>query len=281
VLHVSIGDNNETDGSTAQYFVGEFDGHKFVNDDPTGERICWTDYGQDFYAAVSYSDIPASDGRRIWLGWTSNWKYPFEGPTKPWKGGMSIPRSLMLKTGTDGVIRLCQQPVKELQRLRRSEIQYEALHIIDGSMKLDYHGTSYELEAELEWEDAVEIGLRVRVSEHESTVVGYETEQETLFIDRGRSGVSDLLNRSGEPFDFGKKFEALYPVTSRRIKLHAYIDDSIIELFVDNGEVVFTVLIYPQQESDGLELYAKGGSALFHSVKVYPLKSIWNVGISE
>ena len=33
------------------------------------------------YAAVSYSDIPTNDGRRIWLGWMSNWRYPFAMPT--------------------------------------------------------------------------------------------------------------------------------------------------------------------------------------------------------
>ena len=85
VLAVSIGSNNTTKGSTAQYFVGTFDGLTFKNDNQPSD-VLWTDYGKDFYAAVSYSDIPAKDGRRIWLGWMSNWRYPFAMPTGSLEG---------------------------------------------------------------------------------------------------------------------------------------------------------------------------------------------------
>ena len=40
-----------------QYFVGSFDGTTFKNENPPN-RVLWTDYGKDFYAAVSWSDIP-------------------------------------------------------------------------------------------------------------------------------------------------------------------------------------------------------------------------------
>lgn len=279
VLHVSIGDNGETDGSTAQYFIGEFDGHRFSNDDETGGEVRWTDYGQDFYAAVTYSDIPQEDGRCIWLGWTSNWKYPFAGPTEPWKGGMSIPRALELRTGSDGAVKLCQQPIVELKKLREKELLLEQVTVTDRAVKLDFRGTAYELITEIEWDDAVAaFGLRVRSSqeENEATVIGYEPSAQKVFVDRNQSGQSEFINRAGEPFHFGKRFAAPHHAVNKRIKLHAFVDESVIELFVDNGETVFTALVYPSPNSDGIELFASGGAALFRSIYIYKLKSIWH-----
>ena len=277
VLHVSIGDNEETDGSTAQYFIGEFDGRRFVNDDAAGGQIRWTDYGQDFYAAVTYSDIPQEDGRTIWLGWTSNWKYPFAGPTEPWKGGMSIPRAIELRTAADGAIKICQQPIDELKQLRTEALRLDSVEAADQAVKLDFQGASYELIATIEWEDAHMFGLRVLCSDtgSEATVIGYEPAKQTVFVDRMQSGKRDFINRGGEPFHFGKRFAAPHQAAHSRIKLHAFVDESVVELFVDDGETVFTTLLYPSPGSHGLELFASGGTALFRTVDVYKLQSIW------
>ncbi|WP_052361670.1 glycoside hydrolase family 32 protein [Geomicrobium sp. JCM 19038] len=88
VLHVSVGDNDETKGSTAQYFIGEFDGRIFHNHNDSSEVLI-TDFGQDFYAAQTFSHLSS---RTIWLGWMANWRYPYQSPTSPWMGAMSFPR---------------------------------------------------------------------------------------------------------------------------------------------------------------------------------------------
>jgi fructan beta-fructosidase len=283
VLHVSIGDNEETDGSHAQYFIGEFDGKRFVNDDKSGTSVKWTDFGQDFYAAVTYSDIPQEDGRTIWLGWTSNWKYPFEGPTSPWKGGMSIPRSLTLRTSSSGEIVLCQQPVEELKKLRENALRFAPVVANDKTVKLDYEGTAYELYAEIEWNDADAFGIRARCSKDgtEATEIGYEPATGNVYVDRHRSGESRFVNRAGDPFCFGKRFAASHLQQGNRIRLRLFVDESLIELFVDNGETVFTTLIYPAADSEGLELFATGGTALFRFVDVYRMKSIWSENVRK
>jgi len=74
VLDVDINPGALQGGSGGQYFVGRFDGTRFVNDNPPQQTL-WVDYGKDFYATISYSDVPKSDGRRIWMGWISNWQY--------------------------------------------------------------------------------------------------------------------------------------------------------------------------------------------------------------
>ena len=111
-------------GSGCQYFVGDFDGVQFVVDselpssNASAEPANWVDHGKDFYAAVSWSDIPKEDGRRLWLGWLSNWQYANAIPTHPWRSAMSIPRSLTLRNTTKG-LQLIQSPVPGTQKTAR------------------------------------------------------------------------------------------------------------------------------------------------------------------
>lgn len=121
-LVVNVGSGAPAGGSGCQYFVGDFDGTRFVLDAgtpaPGAEApALWADYGRDFYAAVSWSDIPRQDGRRLWLGWMSNWEYAQNVPTSPWRSAMTVPRELALRTTPAG-LRLLQRPVRELERLR-------------------------------------------------------------------------------------------------------------------------------------------------------------------
>ena len=115
MLHTSVGANDQTDGSTTQYFVGQFDGATFTRDPETPPET-WqqTDAGQDFYAAQSFEAAP--DGRRVWLAWMGNWRYPYGTPTTPWTNAMSLPRDLGLRD-VDGQVRLVQEPSPELESL--------------------------------------------------------------------------------------------------------------------------------------------------------------------
>ena len=105
VLLVSINPGGPAGGSATQYFVGEFDGASFIMDPsfapqvtpPAGsdeERAVWMDYGPDNYAGVTWSDVPDSDGRRLFIGWMSNWSYSQVVPTTVWRSAMTVPREL-------------------------------------------------------------------------------------------------------------------------------------------------------------------------------------------
>ena len=118
VLDVDINPGAIAGGSGGQYFVGTFDGRTFVNDNAP-DRTLWVDYGKDFYATISFSDIPPSDGRRIWMGWISNWLYANVEPTTVWRGAQSVPRRLTLRRTPNG-IRLVQSPIAELTALRET-----------------------------------------------------------------------------------------------------------------------------------------------------------------
>ena len=63
---------------------------------PATQSALWADFGRDFYASVSWSDIPKHDGRRIWLGGMTSLEYAGEDPTTPWRGAMTLPRQMSL-----------------------------------------------------------------------------------------------------------------------------------------------------------------------------------------
>src|SRR6266700_6454979 len=92
-----------------QYFVGEFDGTSFHNENPP-RVILRPDYGPDYYAAVLYNNLPSGHAP-VLLGWANNWQYAQSIPTAPWRSAMALPRTLALTKKEDAWL-LLQQPVE-------------------------------------------------------------------------------------------------------------------------------------------------------------------------
>jgi fructan beta-fructosidase len=257
-------------GTGTQYFVGSFDGTTFTHETPAASEL-WADYGKDFYATNSFSDIPASDGRRIWLGWISNWQYANAEPTELWRGAQSLPRALRLKTYDDGV-HLVQKPIKETQRLRREQLLHAGdmpSHRANETIRAaNLRGDTLEIEAEVIPNSSRETGFRLRKSAKEETLVGVSGKPREVFIDRTRSGL----------VSFSPEFPGRHRASLRSkssVKLHIFLDRSSIEVFANDGEVVLTDRIYPSPGSDAVEVYSDSGDARFVSLSIWKLGSIW------
>ena len=93
VLICNINPGGPFGGSATQYFVGQFDGHKFTCESMP-KVTKWLDYGKDHYATVSFYNAP--DNLRTVLAWMSNWQYANQVPTKQFRSANSIPRDLGL-----------------------------------------------------------------------------------------------------------------------------------------------------------------------------------------
>ncbi|MGG1417681.1 levanase [Bacillus subtilis] len=272
VMQVSVGNGAVSGGSGMQYFVGDFDGTHFKNENPS-DKVLWTDYGRDFYAAVSWSDIPSTDSRRLWLGWMSNWQYANDVPTSPWRSATSIPRELKLKTFTEG-IRVVQTPVKELETIRGTSKKWKNLTISPASHNVlaGQSGDAYEINAEFKVSpgSAAEFGFKVRTSENQFTKVGYDRRNAKLFVDRSESG----NNTFNPTFNTGKETAPLKPVNGK-VKMRIFVDRSSVEVFGNDGKQVITDIILPDRSSKGLELYAANGGVKVKSLTIHPLKKVW------
>ena len=227
VMFVSIGDNVEfKEGSRTQYFIGDFDGKTFVNDN-ADETTIWLDYGRDNYAGVSWSDV--QDGRRIYLGWMSNWRYANQVPTEEWRSAMTLPRELSLTATEDG-IRLVQNPVAEVSEIRKSTDSYENQTIEPGKpVSVPLNNKLVEINLEFEKITSNHFGLIIQHSETEKTIVSYDVLKETLLVDRTQSG-EDSFSSS-----FPTVQEAPFKLNNNRVKIQLFIDTSSIEVFANNG----------------------------------------------
>ena len=257
-------------GTNCQYFVGEFDGETFTSENGPDVGL-WADHGADFYAAQSWSDMP--DDRRTWVAWMSNWAYAREIPTPTWRGAMSLPRTLSLRT-TGAGLRLAQTPVMELTNLRAEEQNWSNAQINSSSPNLlaSVRGDSLEIVAEFQVDattTAKQLGLRLRQSANEHSAIEYDVATETLAFDRTCAGQSDFHA------DFARRHTVALAPADGLLRLHIFVDRSSVEIFADDGLVTMTERIFPAEESVGLELFAKGGELLVRSLAVYELNSIY------
>jgi fructan beta-fructosidase len=266
VLEADMGSGSIAGGSGGEYFVGKFDGTKFTPDADDQRPVRWVDYGRDFYAPISYSDIPESDGRRIWIGWMNNWETCLV-PTSPWRSTMSLPRTLSLRRTADG-LRLVQQPVKELQSLRQNRQTILAQRISTATPLL-LKGQTLELIAEFEPGTATEFGLHLCVGDGERTTIGYDVNAGELFVDRRQSGKVDFHPK------FAGRHAGPLALENGKLRMHIFVDVGSVEVFGGHGETVITDLIFPKPDSDGVSVYAMGGDAQLTSLEAWTLESAW------
>jgi fructan beta-fructosidase len=273
VLIVSIGSHEKyIEGSRTQYFIGDFDGLTFSNQQ-SPETTLWIDYGRDNYAGVSWSDVPVEDGRRIYIGWMSNWQYATITPTQEWRSAMTIPRVIELKNTVDGV-RLVQNPVRELQGIRDGKYSIQNEVVRPGENLLSgLSSNTFEIIATFDMVGiegtATEFGFKVCKGEDEATIVGYDVKNQELFIDRTHSGEADFHQH------FAAKHVCKLVIKDHKITLHVLVDQSSVEVFGNNGESVITDLIFPKEDSTQIETFAKNGEVLLQRLELYQMKSVW------
>jgi len=265
VLSVNVNPGAPLGGSADQYFIGSFDGTAFHNDDPPSQ-VLWADHGKDFYATQSWSDLPRSDPRRVWIGWMSNWQYANQDPTSPWRGMFTVPRALRLVARPEG-IRLVQEPVAELRSLRGQRRTIPARDV-KGTVALDaVTGDALEIEAVFTAGSASAFGLQVRKGKDEETIVGYDVSAGAVFVDRRRSG------NAGFSPDFPGRHAGPLALESGRVRLHVLVDRSSVEVFAGGGRTVITDRIFPDPSSRGVAVWAEGGAASLVSLGAWALDS--------
>ncbi len=259
VLETDMGSGAVAGGSGGEYFIGRFDGEKFVADSQDSQ---WVDFGRDFYAPVSWSNIPDSDGRRLWIGWMNNWETALN-PTSPWRSAMSIPREVTLQR-INGQLRLCQTPVRELAKLRGADTLLQNVRC-QTALPVATRGQQLDIEAEFAVGKATEFGLRILKSGNEQTVVGYDVAKQSLYVDRKLSG-----NVAFHPAFAGRHAGPL-ATANGRVRIRILVDKCSVEVFGNSGETVITDLVFPKSTSDQLEVFSEGGECELISLKVWPL----------
>ena len=235
VLLCNINPGGPFGGSATQYFVGQFDGHRFTCESMP-KVTKWLDYGKDHYATVSFYNAP--EQRRVVLAWMSNWQYANQVPTKQFRSANSIARDLGLFTFA-GETYVSVVPSKEMLAARGQKLKQptEACEIV-----VDLKG-----QAEIVLSNA----------KGEQVVMTYDGQQLTFAMDRTKSG----------DVSFSEAFPCVTtaPTYGAVKQLRIFIDRCSIEAFDADGKMAMTNLVFPSEPYNNIKV--KGGKATIYEIK--------------
>ncbi|SDJ83593.1 fructan beta-fructosidase [Catalinimonas alkaloidigena] len=267
VMLLSINPGGPNGGSATQYFVGNFDGKKFTTDYPND--TLWIDYGPDDYAGVTWSNVPESDGRRLFIGWMSNWDYAKEVPTYAWRSAMTVARTLSL-VQTDAGVRLASRPVQELEQLRNGSYTLSAATVRDSldlshQANLQSPAMEFKLSFDLPKTTASDFGVRLFNDLGEEVRIGYEPQAKQWYIDRSRSGKTDFKE------GFVRRITAPRLAESDTLTMHLYVDVASVELFADDGTTVMTSIFFPNEDFTHAALFTERDSLHFNGGEAFSL----------
>ena len=203
-------------GSATQYFVGQFDGHKFTCESAP-EVTKWMDYGKDHYATVTFDNTP--DGRHVAMAWMSNWQYANQVPTMQYRSANSVPRDLDLYE-YQGQTYCGVTPSPELAAARPKKATKTLTEACEMVVTLKGNAT-----------------ITLANDKGEQVVMTYDEKSRTFAMDRTKSGQKE----------FSDDFAALTvaPVHGKMSQLRLFIDRSSIEAFDADGKMAMTNLVFP------------------------------------
>lgn len=263
VLICNLNPGGPFGGSAAQYFVGSFDGKKFVNESPTQTK--WLDWGKDNYATVTWSNAPA--GRCIALGWMSNWQYANNVPTTQYRSTNTLARDLTLYRA-GGELYLKSKPSPEIKKARAEEKKISTFEVKGNyevaSLLADNKG-AYEIEMTIENKGTSKIDFSLMNEKGEKVAMYYDVVRKQFVMDRSASGI----------VGFSRDFPAVTVAPVRntdQIHLRLFIDRSSVEAFGEEGEYVMTNLVFPAEPYNRMVFSSDKGSYIVKSMNVYRLQ---------
>lgn len=223
-------------GSATQYFIGDFDGHKFTCESKP-EVTKWMDYGKDHYATVTFDNAP--EGRRVAIAWMSNWQYANQVPTLQYRSGNSIPRDLGLFE-YKGETYCSVVPSPEMTAARSKKATKSLSESCEMVVNLKGNST-----------------ITLSNDKGEKVVMCYDAKAETFSMDRTKSGKMDFSN------DFAATTKA--PTYGKISQLRIFIDKSSIEVFDAEGKMAMTNLVFPTKPYN--KVTVKGGKYQVYNIK--------------
>lgn len=231
------------------YFAGKVNYNKMEFNHEKFEEL---DRGFDFYAPQTTEN---KAGRRILFGWMGNAE---EGDARQptiqheWIHALTLPRELEWKNG-----KLYQRPVEELRLLRRDEIHHSNVVISTENEKFSgVNGNIFELELEIKDCDATDFLMEFSGNNR----ISYDSTSKIFtFIRKSFAGESSLESRH---------------CTLRELKnIRMFKDTSSVEIFINDGEEVFTSRVFDQPDVDGIRFTVKGGNVTL-DVKKWKLQRV-------
>jgi beta-fructofuranosidase len=249
------------------YWLGRFDrqNYRFIPDD--GEPRYWN-YGENSFIGPS-GMIDPKTGRALIFTVVGGGYGP------GWAGCASLPEHIFL----DGDGKLGVKPVEELKSLRSKElfsIKNASLPDVNRELKT-IHEDLIEIILEVEVENAGKCGIKVLQSpdSREETSIYYDSANKKLKMDVSKSTLNDRFKWNRTSTDTRNNLRNHFEINGETLKLHIYIDKSLIEVFANDKNSI-TRFVHPSLlQSNGMEVFADNGKTKVKSLEIWKLNSIY------
>lgn len=195
------------------------------------------DRGFDFYAPQTTTD---SKGRRLLFGWMGNAEIGEPQPTTKheWIHALTLTRELEWKNG-----KLLQHPVEELQQLRMNEDRYDGL-TLDEKRPFSMQGQVFEMKLDIKNWNTTKFEIQIGALK-----LIYDAAIQTLTLER---------NHFSDP----QKVESRHCHLEDLRDIHLFKDTSSIEIFINNGEEVFTSRVFDDLKAENINFRVSGNVTL-------------------
>lgn len=270
VLLVSINPAAPNGGSGTQYFVGDFDGQKFTLDTDFKQQLqqdsaVWLDYGRDNYAGVTWSNIPKNDGRKLFIGWMSNWEYARDVPTETWRSAMTIPRELKLKKNEKEFV-LSSAPVTELSKYVSKTIVKETLTVnnqktIITKSEIDLSRVRIQLEMNHLKSDKYDFTFQNSLGDRLS--FGIDNIKKQYYLNRQNSGKVTFSDKFANTIS-----KAPIKNPSNMLKIEVLVDKTSIEVFYNDGETIMTEIFFPNEPFEAFSINTSDAALILENIKI-------------
>lgn len=198
------------------YFVGKFDYQNYHFDRTVFKEL---DHGHDFYAPQT---METPDGRRILIGWMAMWESHMPEKEDNWSGALTLPRELKLVND-----HLYMKPIEELKQLRINDGEKNSFSLEEP--KLILNNQSY-----------AEVNLSLEAN---NFTLNLKNSESTL--------LSLIFNHKDHKFKVYRSDLNSYRYASinncTHLSIQLYVDKSSIEIFINDGEAVFTERFYSEE----------------------------------
>ena len=247
-----------------QYFIGDFDGKNFINENSVSTKL-YVDHGKDFYAAIPFSNVHSE--KPIWLGWALNWAYAKDQPTSPWRGQMSSARELSLDNTHLG-LRLKQAFMPKMDRWI-PELKRENFKISNAIKLRNFkfsNNKSYLIELEVLRSEAKNWGISIQgvgVNSNEKIDIGFDEVNKQWYVDRKKSG---KIIHKGFLFDDRAEF-----IKGKGSKMRLLLDHSILEVLAQDGLVAISALRFPLAKEEEFKIFSDGKETIIKQIAIWGL----------
>lgn len=206
-----------------------------------GTPIINLDYGFEAYATQGFN---MEDGRAFIVSWIGLPDVDYPTDDYDYQGAMSLVKELSIKDG-----KLYQYPVEAITSLRANQEDFAEKTATDNT---------YELELTVDANSQAQL-LLFADQDGKGLALTIDTEKGKVILDRSQAGV---------PFatDFGTQRDCDLEA-GQAAEVNIFVDKSVVEIFVNKGEKVFTSRVFPSADQTGIKVTSGQVTGHYYDLK--------------